>query len=235
MTLGIHQPHFFPWLGFFHKIINSDVFVFYDDVQFRRRYFQNRAQIKDEEGEIRWFSVPVKKTDRSAHINQIEISEEFFKPDHMLSTLKNYYSKAPFFNDYFDAVAAVIDTKNLSLSDMNLKSIRLFLDLWEIKKPLHLSSKLKLVESDRNLKLVEICKLLSADTYFAGRGGRKYMETEKFEENNIKIVWQHFDPEKVIYPQINGKFAPGLCGLDALFNIGHEALYDLIKKLPKTD
>src|SRR5690606_35633382 len=126
-TIAIHQPHFFPWLGYFHKIINSDAFVFYDDVQFERRYFQNRAQIKDSNAEIRWFGVPVKKTDRSAPINQIEISEEFFDPDSLLSTLKNYYRKAPFFNDYFDSVAKIIDTRNPSLLDMNLKSTRLFL------------------------------------------------------------------------------------------------------------
>lgn len=234
MTIAIHQPHFFPWLGYLHKIINSDAFVFYDDVQFERRYFQNRAQIKDPNAETRWFGVPVKKTDRSALINQIEISDEFFDPDSLLSTLKNYYRKAPFFDDYFDSVAEIINTKNPSLLDMNLKSTKLFLDLWEIKTPLHLSSELKLIEHEKNLKLVEICKILSSDTYFAGRGGRKYMETEKFDENNIKIEWQLFEPDKVRYPQINGEFVPGLSGLDGLFNIGHEALLDLIVKLPKT-
>ena len=32
--VAIHQPNFFPWLGFFDKIRRADVFVFLDDVSY---------------------------------------------------------------------------------------------------------------------------------------------------------------------------------------------------------
>ena len=34
MKIAIHQPNFFPYPGFFHKLINVDTLVLLDDVQF---------------------------------------------------------------------------------------------------------------------------------------------------------------------------------------------------------
>ena len=36
MIVSIHQPQYFPYLGFFHKLARSDVFVALDTVQFLR-------------------------------------------------------------------------------------------------------------------------------------------------------------------------------------------------------
>ena len=35
-TISIHQPVYLPWLGFFGKIISSDIFVILDDVQYEK-------------------------------------------------------------------------------------------------------------------------------------------------------------------------------------------------------
>ena len=46
VTVAIHQPNYFPYLGFFHKLVRCDVFVILDNVQFNRGGFVNRNRIK---------------------------------------------------------------------------------------------------------------------------------------------------------------------------------------------
>ena len=36
-TIAIHQPEYLPWLGYFKKIMNSEIFVILDDVQFEKK------------------------------------------------------------------------------------------------------------------------------------------------------------------------------------------------------
>ena len=35
--LSAHQPVYLPWLGFFHKLFVSDLFVIFDDVPFSKK------------------------------------------------------------------------------------------------------------------------------------------------------------------------------------------------------
>ena len=58
MKLLITQPTFLPWIGYFDLIEKSDLIVFLDDVQFEKRSWQQRNQIKTANG-LEWFSIPV--------------------------------------------------------------------------------------------------------------------------------------------------------------------------------
>ncbi len=228
MILSIHQPHFFPWLGYYHKIANSDIFVLLDHVQFEKNYFQNRTLIKNINCKSFWLGVPVQKAPLSTPINEIQIAP-VFKPKSMVSTIKQFYSKAPFFKKYFQDISNLILSDNKSLFEINHKTLLYTLDLLDIKTKLFISSKMNLIEENPNKRLVEICKKTSIDTYLSGKGGRKYMDLEMFEKNNINVKWQEFNPELIKYPQINGDFLPGLSILDALFNIGHEEASSIVK------
>ena len=57
-VVSIHQPEYLPWLGFFKKMMNSELFVFLDDVQFRKKGWQNRNRIRTNKGTA-LLSVPV--------------------------------------------------------------------------------------------------------------------------------------------------------------------------------
>ena len=73
MRLSCHQPQYLPWLGYFDKINKSDIFVFLDDVQYKKREFQNRNKIRNSTGE-EWLTVPVISKDKYAQkLNEVKI------------------------------------------------------------------------------------------------------------------------------------------------------------------
>ena len=45
-VVGILQPSYLPWLGYFAQMARSDVFVLYDDVQFDKHSWRNRNRVK---------------------------------------------------------------------------------------------------------------------------------------------------------------------------------------------
>src|SRR2546428_602993 len=76
MVVTIHQPEHLPWLGFFDKVRQADVFVILDHVRYRKRYFQNRNRIRAEHGAI-WLTVPVHvKGMFHQPINEVRIDNE---------------------------------------------------------------------------------------------------------------------------------------------------------------
>ena len=66
ILVAIHQPNFFPWLGYFDKIRRADFFILLDDVQYPKTgagSWSNRVKVMIN-GEGRWLTAPV---DRSFH------------------------------------------------------------------------------------------------------------------------------------------------------------------------
>ena len=59
MIVSINQSAYLPWLGYFHRINISDIFVFFDSTQFEKNSMVNRNKIKTSQG-WSWLSVPVK-------------------------------------------------------------------------------------------------------------------------------------------------------------------------------
>jgi hypothetical protein len=227
MIVSIHQPHFFPWLGYFHKILEGDCFVYLDNVQFRKNYFQNRTQIKDLNGNAFWFTIPVQKAPLETLINKILIAP-VFQPQKAVKMLQAYYGKSPYYAELSPAVNEILLAPYKGLNEMNLASIKYILKLLQINKPFYIASELDLKNEDPNGRIIEICTNLRADKYLAGKGGRNYMNLGLFETANIEIRWQEFLPSKYVYNQINGNFIPGLSMLDVLFNIGPEKTSSLL-------
>ena len=73
MNMVIIQPSFLPWRGYFHLIQRSDIFVFYDDVQYDKHSWRNRNIIKTAQGPL-WITVPVLTRNKFGQkINEVQI------------------------------------------------------------------------------------------------------------------------------------------------------------------
>ena len=87
--ISIHQPNFIPWLGYFYKIYQSDIFVFLDDVQFSNQGMHNYHYIKTSQGPFR-LKIPVRKNFKD-NINKVWINDDVdWKEKHLKTFIANY-------------------------------------------------------------------------------------------------------------------------------------------------
>ena len=235
MIVAIHQPNFVPWLGYFDRMLRSDLFVLLDHVQFERRNYQNRALIRLED-EGRWLTVPVVQLSQKERIiekridNPPEGGTRWWGPNHFL-TLRYAYRKAPFFDLYAPRVREILETRWERLVDLNIATLEFLREALEITTPMVRSSEL-CVEGQRSGLLLNLCKHLGATTFLGGMGGsRDYLETAEFAAANVNVEWQQFTHP--VHPQCgNGTFIKGLSALDLLFNCGPRSA-EIIR--PKVD
>ncbi len=209
-----------PWLGYFHKMDSADVFVYLDNVQFKKNEYQNRNRIKTSQG-WQWLTVPVNYS-FGERINQVRIdSSKDWKKKHLKSIEMNY-SKAPYFDEYFPMVERLYGGDYEYLYEVNIASVELLSGLIGIKKPAYRASEINGLRDDQNLRLLDICKALGADTYLSGGAGRDYMDLTVFKDEGVDVVFQDFTHPS--YAQLYGEFTPFMSLLDILFNCGEKSL-----------
>ncbi|MBW2605470.1 MAG: WbqC family protein [Deltaproteobacteria bacterium] len=225
MKVGILQPGYIPWLGFFEQVYRSNKFVLYDDVQFDKNSWRNRNRIKTPDGPL-WLTIPVRQ---KGHISQTlletEIAEKKRWPRKHLNSLKSCYAKAPYFDRYIDDLSEILQQEWTCLVDLDIALIKYLLRELEITTPLIRSSELG-ISGKKTERLISICKALEATTFYEGAAGRNYMEEKKFEEAGIRLEYQ--DYHHPTYPQLYGDFIPYLSVIDLLFNCGDESLEIII-------
>ena len=214
-TVSIHQPVYLPWLGFFKKIMVSDVFVFLDDVQYEKNGVQNRNKIRTNEGDI-WLTVPVNvKSTTLLKDVKIDYSTNWQKK-HSKSIYLNY-SKTKFFDNYWNEFDEFYQKKFDRLMELNLEIIEFLMKKFNIKTEIVLSSELGISEKGSE-RILKICKSLDADSYLSGIGGKEYLKLDSFKNNNINVNFQNF--QHPIYNQVYHPFYPNMSAIDLLYNEG---------------
>ncbi len=225
----IHQPNFFPWLGYFDKIQRCDKFIVLDDVQFPKTGggWSNRVAVNIQ-GQSRWITAPINRPNGLWKINETTFQNTNWQ-DKIIKTLQANYSKAPYFkeNKYF--IFELIKFKENNLSQYNLNSILKICEYLNINidNKIVLSSSYGF-ESSSNELLIELTKAAGCDTYMSGGGASEYQNDKLFEEKGLNLTYQNF--KHPYYSQANTKeFIKGLSIIDILMNIGIKETQKIIK------
>ncbi|MCX5884674.1 MAG: WbqC family protein [Proteobacteria bacterium] len=211
-----------PWLGFFHKVYMSEVLVFLDNVQYRRRYFQNRNKIRIKNG-WQWLTVPLKKENR----DELLIKDAKIYRDDTKWIIKNTdsiyhnYCKAPFFNTFWDNFKSTYSNEYQYLSELNISLIHFFFNVLGLKKDVVLASTMGVLGEKGDL-IFNICKAIGTTKYVSGISGRDYLDMEKFHRNGIEVIIQEF--RHPVYKQMYDPFMPCMSIIDLLFNHGDKSL-----------
>ncbi len=215
--VAIHQPNYLPWIGYFHKIYNSDIFVFLDDRQYGKNQVANRNKIKTAKGWI-YLTVPVLI---KGHFGQLTLDVEIdnhinWRKKHWKSILFNY-KKAHYFDDYSYFFEDLYQKEWEKLSELNEYIIRNIVNILGIKIKFIRSSELD-IKGTSTENLINIVKAVGGDTYLSGIHGKDYMDENKFRENGINLTYQDF--HHPTYRQLFGDFIPNMSIIDLLFNEG---------------
>ncbi len=219
MIVGIHQPNYLPYLGFFDKLRKSDVFVIYDDAQFNKGDFQHRNRIRIYHG-WKWLTIPVEK--KHIPINQIKIKNEIkiggvtWQEEH-LKELYNNYIKAPYYPDFENSIRKIYEQDYDMLIDINLEMIKFLIQSFEINTKVIYSSEFEFTSKSTE-RLVDLVNTIGGDTYLSGPMGRDYLDLRLFEKKGIGVAFQDF--KHPIYKQQYSGFEPNMSAIDVLLNNG---------------
>jgi hypothetical protein len=219
--VAILQSNYIPWKGYFDMIAAVDEFILYDDMQYTRRDWRNRNQIKTPQG-VQWITVPVLvkgKYDQKIKDTQIEGSN--WASTHWKALAMNY-SRA----QHFDEIAVWLKPLYLAetythLSLLNRHFIEAVCNYLGIKTVISNSSVYPLLDG-RTERLANLCRNAGGTEYISGPSAKDYVDEKIFTDMGIKLTWFDYAgyPE---YPQLWGEFTHGVTVLDLLFNCGKDA------------
>lgn len=211
MRLGIMQPYFMPYLGYFQLMALVDKYVIFDDVNYIRRGWSARNNILVN-GQNHLFSIAVEGGSQNKLYTEVMVSDNFVK---FRKTLQMCYKKAPCFKDTMEILERVFSFNDKRFNYFMKNSYEILLDYFGIDTELILSSSLK---NDKNLKgkdkIMDICKLLNTDWYINAIGGRDLYDEQEFGNNGIRLSF--LEPKLNEYPQLSLRFVPALSIIDVM-------------------
>lgn len=219
--VAILQSNYIPWKGYFDLIASVDEFILYDDMQYTRRDWRNRNQIKTPQG-LQWLTVPVQvKGKYHQTIRQTEIDGDAWRNLHWKALQQNY-RRSP----HFDEVAAWLEPLYLGeaptmLSAMNRSFIEKVCAYLGVRTRLNWSWDYELVDG-RSERLLSLCQQAGGIEYVSGPAAKDYLDESVFEAAGVKVSWFDYQGYKP-YPQLWGEFAHSVTILDLLFNCGPQA------------
>jgi hypothetical protein len=234
MIVAIHQPNFFPWLGYFNKMAMSETFVVLDHVEGRwwsTWLTRNRVLSADQP---KWLTLPV---DRSGHgpvpVTGVRVQWDNRLAAGTLRVIEANYAKHPHFDEVFDLMRRAYARRPEHIAELNLSVIEELRRRFGLEHELVRSSDLLRVQPELqhlhgNDLLVAICRLVGADEYVAGEGCLGYIDPPAFESAGIEFWFQRY-----VHPEYTQKgtdaFVSRLSVLDALFNVGFDGARELIE------
>jgi hypothetical protein len=219
--IAIVQSNYIPWRGYFDMIAAVDEFILFDDMQYTRRDWRNRNQIKTQQG-LQWLTVPVLvKGKFHQKIREAEIEGTDWASKHWRA-LVHTYSGAP----YFGEVAAWLEPLYLREKFTHISRVnRLFIEgicaFLGIKTAITNSWDYDLLDH-KTKRLSHLCKQAGASEYVSGPSAKAYIDEQIFVDEGIKLSWFN-SAQYPEYPQMWGPFRHTVSILDLLFNCGAEA------------
>ncbi|MBN50680.1 MAG: hypothetical protein CMN85_14200 [Spongiibacteraceae bacterium] len=220
--VAILQSNYIPWKGYFDMIAAVDEFILYDDMQYTRRDWRNRNQIKTPQG-VQWLTVPVLvKGKYHQKIRETEINGAEWAAAHWKALAQNY-RRATHYEEIAAWLQPLYTEESFShISQLNRRFIEAICNYLAIETVITSSWDYPLLEEGKTERLADLCRQSGGTEYISGPAAKDYVDERVFADNGIELTWFNYGgyPE---YQQLWGEFTHGVTILDLLFNCGKEA------------
>lgn len=215
MKIGIMQPYFIPYIGYFQLIKNVDKFVVYDKIEYSKGGWINRNRILKNRTDT-YITLPLKKDSDYKPVNERELSVSWTSErNKMLNQIKESYRKAPFFKNTFPIVEEMIWYSDTNLFLFIENSIKLCCKTLEIDTPVVKSSDVVFdSELKGESKVIAIASALSGTVYINPIGGTGLYSKENFSKHNIQL--QFIKSKLTEYKQFDNPFISALSIIDVM-------------------
>ena len=225
MKLGIMQPYFLPYIGYWQLINAVDEYVIYDDVSYIKGGWINRNKLLLNEKEF-MFNLILFGASPNKLINEIFVAENQSK---LIKTIETAYKKASYFDNVFPVIRNIFEYENKNLARLIGNSIIQIANYLDVKTKFIYSSE---IEKDCLLKgqekILNICDIVQATEYCNAIGGMNLYNKLDFETNNIKLFFLKTQP--IEYTQFNNTFVPNLSILDVMMFNSVEEINNMLDK-----
>jgi len=229
--VAIMQPYFFPYIGYFQLIKAVNTFVLFDQQQYIKNGWINRNRIIEINREDRIITVPIKLKSRSQPIFDVDIDNNAKWQKSIINSIEFNYRRSPFFEELFSGIRQLLSQPFQKINDLNLHTLTHIVGLLDIKtRIISESVDFKQIEEflhepalsydHRTLRVVNICKMLEAQTYINPIGGVELYKKPEFKECGLDLYF--IKTKEYSYKQYTKTFIPHLSILDVLFCCGIE-------------
>ncbi len=220
-AIAIHQPNFFPWIGYFYKVMRCDEFVLLDHVVMNPRtsIYPKRVRVISNRNEY-WLTVPLKnkKDEIFTPICKMEINDPARVAKKHLKTIELNYKNAPFYNEVIPVIKKFYEHHSIFISERNIRFIKEVSERMGIKTRFVKSSEMNCTGKATEL-LIDIVRLLAGSVYLSGDGAGGYQSNNLYVKNQIELRFVNF--QHPVYRQFNTDiFLSGLSIIDPLMNLG---------------
>lgn len=214
MIVSIMQPYFFPYIGYFQLIAQSDVFVLFDDVQYIKRGWVNRNRILSY-GQATWLTLPVVYGPHELPIRDRDYQLDAASVRRCTRQVEVAYKRAPQFDAVFPLVRDLLQFPDTNIAAFNVHLIRRLTDWLGIAPRFVLASDL---DKDRQLAgqelVIDICRRLQATRYVNPIGGTKLYQASRFARDGIELGFLRSTVPA--YPQFGEEPVTSLSIIDVL-------------------
>jgi hypothetical protein len=235
MIVSAHQPHYFPWIGYFNKIHLSDVFMLMDNMNYTKNSFIGRNRIVNSKG-LQYISVPlIKPNGLNTKINELIIDNKTRANWNIknLRAIKHNYYKGIGFNDFFPIIESILSKKHefyINLSNEIIFSILKYLD---INTKIILASNTNTIGNKEDELIVKILDDSGCKSMLLGLGASlSYVNKNYINSSGYSLICQNF--EHPIYGQNTKNFQKGVSIIDLILNLSQKDAIETVKNAGNT-